>query len=182
MATTSTGKNTVATPATTAKPTPVPTDTTKNTSGLPTGSAGGSMKYDTASGQWVSATPTAPAKAPVNPQGLTAQQMGQFAGAQAASPGLTPAQFTAQPTAQAPTASSAPVPEPTTVPEQIPPGTAYDPARGATYDPTSGSRFIGWGTGQTGATGQEIISLCYDIRQSILQNFGVTLETEVNII
>ena len=33
-----------------------------------------------------------------------------------------------------------------------------------------------------GATGQEIISLCYDICQSVLQNFGVTLETEVNII
>ena len=33
-----------------------------------------------------------------------------------------------------------------------------------------------------GATGQEIISLCDDIRQSVLRNFGVTLETEVNII
>ncbi|MGA3014354.1 MAG: hypothetical protein ABSD71_10005, partial [Bacteroidales bacterium] len=32
------------------------------------------------------------------------------------------------------------------------------------------------------ATGQEIISLCDDIRQSVLRNFGVTLETEVNII
>jgi UDP-N-acetylmuramate dehydrogenase len=32
------------------------------------------------------------------------------------------------------------------------------------------------------ATGQEIISLCDDIRQSVLQKFGVTLETEVNII